>query len=69
VTSPSLGESTPPQGVDGLILSDPNFLDPWRRIVGLVHDVQESQDILHHAKQPLIDMVSERLLQLFLEVP
>jgi hypothetical protein len=31
-TSPLLGESTPPQGVNGLIM-----LDSWRWFVGLVH--------------------------------
>jgi hypothetical protein len=31
-----LGESTPPQGVNCLIHSDPNLLDPWSRIVRLV---------------------------------
>jgi hypothetical protein len=44
-----LSESTPPHGVNGLILSDPNLLDPWSRIVGLVQVVKAAQDILHHA--------------------
>jgi len=39
VRSHQLGESTPPQGVNGLILSYPNLLDPLRRTVRLVHVV------------------------------
>jgi hypothetical protein len=40
-----LGESTTPQGMNGLILPYPNLLDPGSRVVGLV---QSAQDILHH---------------------
>jgi len=36
-TSPSLGESTPPQGVNGLIILNPYLLDLWRWFVGHVH--------------------------------
>jgi hypothetical protein len=36
-TSPLLGESTPPQGVNGLIILDPYLLDPWRWFAGHVH--------------------------------
>jgi hypothetical protein len=36
-TSPLLGESTPPQGVNGLIILDPYLLNPWRWFVGHVH--------------------------------
>jgi hypothetical protein len=32
-----LGESTPPQGVNGLILLDPYMLNPWRWFAGHVH--------------------------------
>jgi hypothetical protein len=28
-TAPILGESTPPQGVNGRILSDPTLVYPW----------------------------------------
>jgi hypothetical protein len=45
----SLGESTPPQGVNGLILSYPYLFDPRSRVVGLVQYIQSAQDTLHHA--------------------
>jgi hypothetical protein len=32
-----LGESTSPQGVNGLIILDPYLLDPWRWFAGHVH--------------------------------
>jgi len=38
-TAPLLGESTPPQGVNGLIIPDPYLLDLWRWFAGLVHVV------------------------------
>jgi hypothetical protein len=44
-----LGESTPPHRVNGLIISDPNLLDPQSKIVGFVQVVQATRDILHHA--------------------
>jgi len=36
-TSPLLGESIPPQGVNSLIILDPYLLDLWRWFTGLVH--------------------------------
>jgi hypothetical protein len=36
-TSPLLGESTPPRGVNGHIILDPYLLDPWRWFAGHVH--------------------------------
>jgi hypothetical protein len=44
-----LGESTPPQGVNGPIFPYPYLPDPGSRVVGLVQLVQFTQDILHHA--------------------
>jgi hypothetical protein len=38
-TSPLLGESTPPQGLNGLIILDPYLLDPWQWLADLVHVV------------------------------
>jgi hypothetical protein len=42
VTSPLLGESTPSQEVNGLIIPDPYLLDQWRWFAGLVHVVHSS---------------------------
>jgi hypothetical protein len=39
VRSHQLGESTPPQEVNGLIIFDPNLLDPLRRTVSLIYVV------------------------------
>jgi hypothetical protein len=33
-TAPLLGESTPPQWVNGLIILNPYLLDPWRWFAG-----------------------------------
>jgi hypothetical protein len=41
-TSPLLGESTPPQRVNGLIIRDPYLPDAWRWFAGLVHVVHSS---------------------------
>jgi hypothetical protein len=41
-TSPLLGESTPPQGVNGLVILDPYLLDLWRWLAGFVHVVYSS---------------------------
>jgi len=38
-TAPILGEFTPPQGVNGLIIPDPCMLDPWLWFAGPVHVV------------------------------
>jgi hypothetical protein len=41
-TSPLLGESTLPQGVNGLIIFDPFLLVPWWWLARLVHVVHSS---------------------------
>jgi hypothetical protein len=61
-------KSTPPQGVNGFILSDPNLLNPQKRIVGFVHEIQSSQNCLHYAQQPFIKRVVVGLMRLLLEV-
>jgi hypothetical protein len=45
-----LGESTPLQGVNDLILPYPYLIDPMSKVVGLVQFVQSAQDILHHVQ-------------------
>jgi hypothetical protein len=56
VISPFLGESTPPQGVNGLILPYPYLLYLRGRIVSHVQFVQTDKDILHHVDMLFIDL-------------
>jgi hypothetical protein len=69
VTSPLVGESTPPQGMNGLIIPEPYLLDPWRWFAIVIHVVHSSLHTLYQAQQPLIGKVAIRLLRLSLEVP
>jgi hypothetical protein len=61
-----LGESTPPQGMNGLILSNSYLLNPWKRFAGIIHAVHSPQHTLHQVQQPLIGMVAIKLLRLYL---
>jgi hypothetical protein len=67
-TAPLLGESTPPQGVNSLILSDPYLPYPWWLLIGINLVVHPSQQALHQTRQPLIRLVVFGLLRLLLVV-
>jgi hypothetical protein len=67
-TAPLLGESTPPQGVNGLILPYSYLLYLRERVVSHVQFVQTDQDILHHVDKPFIDLNFLGLVRLLSEV-
>jgi len=53
--------------VNDLIIPYSYLLDFWGRDVSLVKCVQFAEDILHHAKEPFIELIVLGLMRLQLE--
>jgi hypothetical protein len=60
----TIGESTPPQGVNGFILSDPCLPSRWQLLTSLHLVIHPPYHAPHQHRQLLIELVTLMLLLL-----